>query len=319
MTAVILLAYALVAATAGATILRRSHWPHASPRLGVLAWQALSGSVLLATVLAGAALALPEVELTHDLARLLNACALALREQYATPAGALLSVVGAGLVVTVLGRVTWCLGGELLLARHARHRKLEALHVVAQRDEQLGVLVLDHAVPSAYCLPGRRCEIVLTSGALKVLDRQEIAAVLAHERAHLRGRHHLAIAAARGLRRAFPFVPLFQSALRGIPELLEMLADDVASRGSDRLVVATALVRLAEGDAPAGALGATDVGALTRVHRLTTGARQVGTLHGLAVVLLSGLLLLLPLLVAAAPALAQMQAEHCPVSVLTST
>ncbi|HYN64573.1 MAG TPA: M56 family metallopeptidase, partial [Candidatus Limnocylindrales bacterium] len=256
MRALILLGYALFAATAGARTLRRCNWPHVTPRLGVLAWQALSGSVLLATLLAGAALSLPEVEAGRDLASLLHACALALRAQYATPAGALLSAAGVGLIVTVLGRLAWCLCRELLVARHARQVRLDALRLVAQRDERLGFLVLEHTVPSAYCLPGRRREVVLTSGALQVLDAEELTAVLAHEEAHLRGNHHLVIAAARGLRRAFPFVPLFRWAAQDVAELLEMLADDEASRRSGRLVVATALVRLAEGKVPAGALGA---------------------------------------------------------------
>lgn len=312
MTALILLGYALFAATAGARTLRRSSWPHVTPRLGVLAWQALSGSLLLATVLAGAALSLPEVEASRDLASLMHACALALRAQYSTASGALLSATGVGLIVAVLGRLAWSLCRELLGARRARQVRLDALGVVAQRDELLGVLVLEHAVPSAYCLPGPRREIVLTSGALQVLDAEELTAVLAHEEAHLRGRHHLVIAAARGLRRAFPFVPLFRWAVQDVAELLEMLADDEASRRSDRLVVATALVRLAEGRVPAGALGARGVGALARVRRLTAGARRLGALRGAAVVICSASLLVLPVLVAASPALAQVQAEHCP-------
>lgn len=317
MSSMILLGYAAMAATIGAAALRRSRWPQLSPGLGVLAWQALSASVLLAALMAGAALMLPEVELTTDIARFLHACALALREQYSTPAGALLGTTGAGMVAVVAGRLSWYTAHELLVTRDSRERRWSTLEVVARRDEELGVLVLDHAVPCAYCLPGRRREIVLTSGALDVLDTEELSAVLAHEQAHLRGRHHLALAAARSVHRAFPAVPLFRWAVRDIAELLEMLADDAASRRSDRMVVAAALVRLAEGLAPEGALGATDVGALTRVHRLTTSAPPLGRLHGTAVVLLSSLLVLLPLLVAAAPAIAQVQAEHCPVGMLT--
>ncbi len=52
-------------------------------------------------------------------------------------------------------------------------------------------VVLDDPRPAAYCVPGRPGTIVLTSGALAVLDPAQLAAVLAHERAHLAGRHHL--------------------------------------------------------------------------------------------------------------------------------
>ena len=44
------------------------------------------------------------------------------------------------------------------------------------------------AQPAAYCVPGRPATIVLTSGALAVLDPAQLTAVLAHERAHLAGR-----------------------------------------------------------------------------------------------------------------------------------
>ncbi len=52
------------------------------------------------------------------------------------------------------------------------------------------------------------------------------------------------------------------------PGLTEMVADDAATRIVDRMTVATALVRLAEGSTPAGALGAGGSTALMRVRRL---------------------------------------------------
>src|SRR5260370_1182733 len=60
-------------------------------------------------------------------------------------------------------------------------------------------VVLDAAQRVAYCVPGRRPTIVVTSAALAVLDPAQLPAVLAHERAHLAGRHHLLIALTRAL------------------------------------------------------------------------------------------------------------------------
>lgn len=85
--------------------------------------------------------------------------------------------------------------------------------------------VIDHAVPAAYCLPGRGRRIVLTSAALTALSDDELNAVLAHERAHLSGRHHLVVAFADGLSRAFPNVPLFRRAQEQVGRLVEMLAE----------------------------------------------------------------------------------------------
>ena len=51
--------------------------------------------------------------------------------------------------------------------------------------------VLDDAGPDAYALPGRPGAIVVTTGMLRALDPAEREVLLAHERAHLAGRHHL--------------------------------------------------------------------------------------------------------------------------------
>ncbi|MEV7028468.1 M56 family metallopeptidase, partial [Kitasatospora sp. NPDC093558] len=52
----------------------------------------------------------------------------------------------------------------------------------------LVVLADDRA--DAYALPGRPARIVVTSGMLRALESDERAVLIAHERAHLRFRHH---------------------------------------------------------------------------------------------------------------------------------
>lgn len=56
-----------------------------------------------------------------------------------------------------------------------------------------------------------------------------MAAVLAQERAHLTGRHHLVLAGAEALASASPWVPLLAGARREVTGLVEMLANDRAS------------------------------------------------------------------------------------------
>ena len=63
--------------------------------------------------------------------------------------------------------------------------------------------LIDDEHPAVYCLPGRR-RIVMTTGALRCLDARQLEAVLAHERAHLSGRHHLVLTFANALKDAFP-------------------------------------------------------------------------------------------------------------------
>jgi peptidase M48-like protein len=53
------------------------------------------------------------------------------------------------------------------------------------------VAVVDDGAVEAFALPGRPGRVVVTTGMLAVLTPDERRALLAHERAHLTGRHHL--------------------------------------------------------------------------------------------------------------------------------
>jgi hypothetical protein len=76
----------------------------------------------------------------------------------------------------------------------------------------------------------------------------------------------LALAAA--LQRAFPPVRFFAVAARQVAYLVEMAADDAASRRAPRLTVASALLAVATAGVPAGALGAGGSAAAQRIQRL---------------------------------------------------
>lgn len=308
-----LVAFAILAATLGPRQLTRSTWPNRSPLLGILLWQALTVSVLAAMVLAGLALAVPEIPFTTDIAGLIAACATALRAQYSTPGGAAISAAGAVLTLTVLSRVGYCTAVGLLRASRARRRQAQALSVAASRHVHSEALVVDHASAAAYCLPGRQQQVVLTTGALAALDAEQVAAVLSHERAHLRGRHHLVLAMAAALHKAFPRVAIFLLAHQEQVRLVEMLADDAATREHERLTVATALVRLAEASAPAAALGAGGSTAIARVRRLVAPAQPLGAARTGAALAATLALILVPLALLAAPGAAAVVIEACPI------
>ena len=101
---------------------------------------------------------------------------------------------------------------------------------------------------------------------MAALSAEEVRAVVAHERAHLRGRHHLTLALVLAARRALP-CRLTADAVREVGLLLEMIADDVAARRAGPSAVAKALLRLS-GGIPAGALGAGGESAQRRMSRL---------------------------------------------------
>ena len=308
-----LVVFAVLVGTLAPRLLARSSWPDRCPRLGVAAWQAVSLSVVTAVVLAGAALALPALSFSADLAELLSACAMALRAQYATPGGAALSITGAVLAVTVVARAGYCLIAGLISGARERRRQVDGVNLIARRHEGCDALVVDDAAAAAYCLPGRRQQVVLTTGALTALNSDQLSAVLAHERAHLRGRHDLVLATSAALQRAFPQVPALRDAHRELTRLVEMLADDVAARRNDRLTIATALVRLAEVSAPVAALGAGGSTSLTRVRRLVAPAHPLGTTRSVIAALATAALLLTPVAVVAAPTVIAATADLCPI------
>ncbi|MCZ2404449.1 M56 family metallopeptidase [Paenarthrobacter sp. Z7-10] len=316
----VLILLAVILAVPAPVLLRRSTWLERSPRIGIAAWQALSASLVLTVLLAGLALAVPEIPWTTNLAEFFRACAMALRERYATPGGAIISATGAIAALAVLARVGYSLTRGLVGAARNRSRQLQALAIIARPHRDYDAVVVDHSSAAAYCLPGRRRQVVLTSAALTALDESQLAAVLAHEQAHLHGHHHLILAAADALQHAFPGVPAFREARIALSSLVEMLADDAAARRSDRLTVATALVRLAEhGLTPVAALGAGGDSAVTRVRRLVRPARPLGTGKTIAAVLATGALLALPLFLAIAPASAAGTMPPCQADTSTST
>src|SRR5690606_10980018 len=88
----------------------------------------------------------------------------------------------------------------------------------AAGDEDLRVLDLD--TPMAFCLPGIRSRVVLTEGVLDRLTPQQLAAVIAHERAHLRARHDLVLEAFIALHAAFPRFVRSDAALSAVALLI---------------------------------------------------------------------------------------------------
>ncbi|MDT5175947.1 MAG: hypothetical protein QOJ95_145 [Mycobacterium sp.] len=142
------------------------------------------------------------------------------------------------------------------------------------------VVVVQAARPAAYCVAGRPHAIVLTTGAIEALDDSELAAVLAHEKAHLSGRHLQLMMLLRALTAAMPRLTLFRNAVDSVGRLVEMCADDEAARRYGRPAVLGGLVALAgQPRAAGGALGAADTAALARAMRLSGPVRPAARLR----------------------------------------
>lgn len=191
------------------------------------------------------------------------------------------------------------------------------LDVVAVRDGRWGALILEHAHPTVYCLPGRSSRVVLSRGALRLLDDRQLAAAVAHEHGHIRGRHHLFRLPADTFALLFGPLPLARRGRAEVGLLLEMAADDAALARVSRSELASALCALATsgaptgaahgvvpgtayGIAPGGSLAVAATGVLARVRRLARpghGRRR----RRLAFWMVVSALPLLPYLLACAP------------------
>ncbi|MCW2550556.1 MAG: hypothetical protein JWR78_337 [Mycobacterium sp.] len=191
----------------------------------------------------------------------------------------------------VLGRMCIAVAGALALALSAvvarrivvALRRFWATSSAHAHDARLlgsstrrpGVVVVRADLPAAYCVAGRPHAIVLTTGALEALDESELEAVLAHERAHLCGRHPQLMMLLRSLATAMPRLPLFRNAVDSVGRLVEMCADDTAARQHGRHAVLCGLLALAgQSRATGSALGAADTAALARAIRLAEPVRR---------------------------------------------
>ena len=308
----LLLGFGLIGGGLAGSWLHRAHWPSRAPRLGIWVWTALSVSTLAAAVLAGLALAVPWVRLTPALADLVHACWALIRVHYATPGGALTGVTGLAVAGGIGARLLVRLVVENVRSARLRRSHRDRLLLLAHPHPSRAVVVLPCSDPAVYCLPGRPGLVVCTSAALERLDSDELQAVLAHEQAHLRGRHHQLLTLAAVLRSAFPFVPTLRLAEQDLAVLVEMRADDAARRVRRPWVLGSALVKLAGAEMPRVALRASGAGLVVRVQRLSVATSAVSTRATAVVAVLGLVVLVAPVLIALGPAAVAVALDYCP-------
>ena len=276
-SALVLAAFSAACVPAGSA-LAAARWPRRSPAAAIVLWQALGLGWGVAAVgalaalgasdarsgVAGGAFALVSRALGGDHA------AAGPRRLLAWTLGLRLLALAAGLVLLLL--LCWILVAAFYAVIRARRRQHMLLSLLAHGDPKVpGALVVDHPAATAYCVPGLRSRIVISAGALDLLDQDELAAVLAHERAHLRERHDLVLLPFAALLRAFRWVSVACEAEAAVSLLVEMHADDRALRHRPARELATALLRVGAAGwvhAPAGALAAADGEVAARVSRL---------------------------------------------------
>jgi len=267
--AVALLGTVAVGCVVAAHLLAAATWPRRSPAVAIALWQAIGLAWGIATVGALAGFGASGVAGRSGIglsgvaaraaraARLLVGVAAAQARRWDLLATVrVLSLLAAVVLLAVL---CWILLAAIASVVRARHRQRALLGLLAHDDPKVpGALVVDHPAAAAYCVPGLRSAIVISAGALDLLDQAELEAVLAHERAHLRARHDLVLLPFCALLRAFGWSAVALEANNQVALLVEMMADDRARRRLPARELATALLRVGTsgGRAPAGALAA---------------------------------------------------------------
>ncbi len=283
-------------------LLARATWPPAAPVLAVALWQsiALAGGISMIGSLLLAGLQ----PFGDDLWSRIGGAAATL---FSGPLPAGVSLLNAFLLsaaVLLTAHLLLNLALTSVRSRRQRHQHMELLRLLSSPlPDAPSTRVIDHPAPAAYCLPGARSVTVLSEGMISLLSPEELDAVVAHERAHLRQKHHLLLDAFRSWKRALPWFPIATRAQDAVAQLLEMLADDTARRSSGDAVLAGA-IRIVDETGTAGtALGAPKDrrtpeqrrdALLAREARLTAGRRTVGPVLRSAVALATVLLVVVP-------------------------
>ncbi|MEV1045404.1 M56 family metallopeptidase [Streptomyces sp. NPDC049916] len=243
-----LAALALVTALWAPRVLTRSPWPTREPVLGLWAWQCLTATALLCCLCALLLSAAPVIETARawptgpGSPAVTAAWDLAFAHPWAT-AFALLLTAGAVWTAVSLSR-------ELF---HAfRHRSARLAYLRERAPDLPGtlpaargpVLVLEDEYPDAWLTPSFPPQLVLTTGALRKLTAEQIEAVLTHELVHARAHHHWLLHLSTALATGFPRIPLFAHFCDQTHRLVELAADDTASRRCGHRTTALALIEL---------------------------------------------------------------------------
>lgn len=134
------------------------------------------------------------------------------------------------------------------VARARRFRRergeLRVEHDIGDHEPGPGfdLVTVPSEVPLAYSLGGTQPQVVVSQGLLSRLDEREVAAVVAHEAAHLRARHDRWLALAGLVETALWFAPWARSGAATMRVLLERWADEDASHTVGRGALRSALL-----------------------------------------------------------------------------
>ncbi|MEV8566336.1 M56 family metallopeptidase [Streptomyces sp. NPDC051322] len=301
-----LLLLGAVAAVAAPRLLARAQWPEREPVVALWVWQCVVAAVLLCFALAMTFSAAAAWQLVRGNVfapaphAVVEAYALGTYAQWSAATSVVLAACGIW-TAAMLTR-------EIHRARARRRQSREELLVrspVLPGEEPGGerLVVIEGERPDAWWQRGTHPQLVITTAALRRLKGRQLDAVLAHEQGHARARHDWLLHCSAALAAGFPQIPVFAAFRQEMHRLVELAADDVASRRFGRLTIALALVELNEHRGVFGPCPTPDAQLPRRVDRLLSAAPRLTAGRRLRLTAAAALVPAVPLLVAFVPGL----------------
>ncbi|MEU1911010.1 M56 family metallopeptidase [Streptomyces massasporeus] len=305
LTAALLLLGAVTAVVAP-RLLARADWPDREPVVALWVWQCVVAAVLVCCALS---MTLSAAAAWHAVGGHLFATApRAVMEAYALgtagPWAATTAVALAGAGLWSAAMLVHEIGGARARRRRRRADLLVRAPLLPGEVAVSGrLVVLESEQPDAWWQPGTPPQLVVTTAALLRLKGRQLDAVLAHEQGHARARHDWLLNCSSALAGGFPQVPVFAAFRDEMHRLVELAADDTASRRFGRLTTALALVELNEHRGVFGPCPTPQAHVPARVHRLLTPPDRLTAARRLRLTAAAALVPVVPVLVAFVPGL----------------
>ncbi|MEU0112718.1 M48 family metalloprotease [Streptomyces bobili] len=303
--AVLLLLGALTAVVAP-RLLSRADWPDREPVVALWVWQCVVAAVLMCCVLAmtlSAAAAWQAVR-GHVFAPaphgVVEAYALSATGPWAATTAVALACAGLWSGAMLVREFAVARGR---LRRQRSELSLRAPLLPGEEPASGRLVVLEGERSDAWWLPGGVPRLVVTTAALRRLKGPQLDAVLAHEQGHAQARHDWLLHCSAALATGFPQVPVFAAFRAEMHRLVELAADDTASRRFGRLTTALALVELNEDRGVFGPSPVPRAYVPQRVYRLLTPADRLTAARRLRLAAAASLVPVVPVLVTLVPAL----------------
>lgn len=217
---------ALAVVVASPALLALRPWQLRHPRTALTIWySALALGLLLAAAAIGSTILLATT---------------------ASPPGAAGEAAAVSISAWLLLGAVGAVAGFVLTAASSGSSHGVRSDLAVSREERDGFTLIrfEDGAPHAYSLPGAHPEIFYSTALRACLSPAEFTAVIAHEYAHLRQHHGIALRIAELNAVCLPFLPAGRALRRATRLLIELSADDAAARQVGPAHLANALSRL---------------------------------------------------------------------------